>query len=529
MPRPLGALIVEDSEDDAILLVRELRRGGYTVASERVDTAAAMRAALCSREWDLVIADYQMPHFSGLAALEMLKDSGLDLPFIIVSGAIGEDLAVEAMRRGAHDYMMKGRLARLVPAVERELREADVRRQRRKAEEAQAQLQEQLHQAQKMEAVGQLAAGLGHDFGNLLTMIQACVWRARTSLHDAQAAGKALDAVEDAARQAGGIVQSLLTFSCRAKPGRQPVNLCAIMDESAYLLRHTLPSMVKIASNPGDQPMWINGDPVQVEQVLLNLGINARDAMPNGGTLELSLAPASRAEVGRLPSAREDHPRFARLVVRDTGTGIPPEIRPRIFEPYFTTKARGQGAGLGLSIVHGIVQDLGGRIDVRSQSGEGTSFTILLPCIEPPAEPVEQTTPDLAIKGTQGQTVLVVDRNPHSRGIMGATLRLLGCEVMQAADEPAMEAYCDELRDRLRLIVVDADTCERPRARFVDRIRGLGIAAPVVITGDQAAPGMEEEQGMEANVFLLRCPFGMPELSETVCRALGITDQGPVT
>jgi len=136
MSRPLRVLIVEDSEDDTLLLVRELRRGGYDPTFERVDTPAAMNAALEQHKWDIVIADYVMPHFSGPAALELLKEKGLDLPFIIVSGVIGEETAVAAMTAGAHDYIMKDKLARLIPATERELREAEVRQERKRAEDA---------------------------------------------------------------------------------------------------------------------------------------------------------------------------------------------------------------------------------------------------------------------------------------------------------------------------------------------------------------------------------------------------------
>jgi len=133
---PLRVLIVEDSEDDTILLVRALRRGGYAPVFERVETPAAMTAALNQQKWDIILSDFAMPSFSASAALALLKRSGLDLPFIIVSGAIGEETAVTAMRAGAHDYVMKGKLARLLPAIERELREAEVRREHRQAEEA---------------------------------------------------------------------------------------------------------------------------------------------------------------------------------------------------------------------------------------------------------------------------------------------------------------------------------------------------------------------------------------------------------
>ena len=135
MTKPLRVLVVEDSEDDALLLVRELQRNDYEVECERVETGEAMDAALENQAWDIIIADYSMPHFSGLEALKLLQQSALDLPFIIVSGAIGEDVAVEAMKAGAHDYLIKGNLIRLGPAVERELREAEVRRKRKQAEE----------------------------------------------------------------------------------------------------------------------------------------------------------------------------------------------------------------------------------------------------------------------------------------------------------------------------------------------------------------------------------------------------------
>src|ERR687892_20600 len=136
MHRSFRLPMVEDSEDDALLIVRELRRADYDVTFERVDTPESMAAALAHKSWDLILSDYTMPHFSGVAALELLQTSGLDIPFIIVSGSIGEDLAVDAMKAGAHDYMMKGNVQRLIPSIERELRDAEVRRERKRVAEA---------------------------------------------------------------------------------------------------------------------------------------------------------------------------------------------------------------------------------------------------------------------------------------------------------------------------------------------------------------------------------------------------------
>src|ERR1051326_71051 len=192
MSQPLKILVVEDSEDDTILLLRELRRGDYEPAFERVDTPGAMRAALDRQPWDVVVADFSMPRFNALAALEVLKEKGLDVPFIIVSGTIGEELAVQAMRNGAQDYIMKGNLTRLVPAVQRELREAVERRERKRAEDALRETEEQFRVAREIQqrlfpkvaprfgpfeiaGASAPAEATGGDYFDYLPMADACL------------------------------------------------------------------------------------------------------------------------------------------------------------------------------------------------------------------------------------------------------------------------------------------------------------------------------------------------------------------
>jgi light-regulated signal transduction histidine kinase (bacteriophytochrome) len=377
MPKPLAVLIIEDSEDDAALIVRELRRGGYDVVSERVDTAEGMKAALAGRKWDVVVADYQMPRFSGLVALRLLKDSGIDLPFIIVSGAIGEEMGIEAMRCGAHDYLMKGKLARLMPAVERELREAEVRRQRRQAEEnlhrAHAELEQRvkdrtLELARSNKDLEQFASVCSHDLQEPLRMITwhlQLLERRYKSRLDADADEFIGFAVEGAMRM-HQLIADLLAYARVGSRGGDLVRTDAgqCLETALANLQTSIEQSGAAVSHDPLPIVW--ADTTQLAQLLQNL-------ISNG------LKYRSR-EPPRIHVAVEKVADKWQFSVRDNGIGIEPQYFDRIFVIFqrLHTRSEYPGTGIGLAICKRIVERHNGRIWLESEPGKGTTFHFTL-------------------------------------------------------------------------------------------------------------------------------------------------------
>ena len=447
MNRALRALIVEDCETDADLLLAELARIGYDVTHERVQTAETMRAALENATWDVVLSEYSLPTFSGPAALEVLKATGHDLPFIIISGMIGEEVAVSALKSGAHDFLVKGRLARLLPALERELRDVAARREH-------LQLEEQLRQARKMEAIGQLAGGIAHDFNNLLTAILGYSELLRDRLAEVPAAVADLEEITKAGQRAASLTQQLLAFSRKQLLEPQVLDLNQVVAEIEKMLRRIIGEDVRLETTPSQTSARVRVDRSQIDQVLLNLAVNARDAMPRGGTLTIQTGFAAPPDTLVPHGAPSPTDGWVSLVIRDTGTGIPPEVQARMFEPFFTTKGLGKGTGLGLSTVFGIVTQSGGYIGVNSQLGRGTTFTIYVPAVRDAVEPVASSRGDVdSSVGTE--TILVVEDDAGIRELVRKVLSGRGYTVLEAANGTDAVAMADQNDGVIHLLLTD--------------------------------------------------------------------------
>jgi signal transduction histidine kinase len=500
IPKTIRVLLVEDSKDDADLLLHELTRGGYDVVAERVETADAMRAALQRGSWNVVVSDYSMPTFSAPEALQVLHESKQDLPFIIVSGTIGEEAAVAALKAGASDFLVKGKLARLIPALERELHEAVLRSER-------TTLEGQLRQSQKMEGIGRLAGGIAHDFNNLLTAI---LGYSEMLLADmASDAPERLDVeeIKNAGERAAGLTKQLLAFSRQQVLEPHVLNLNDIIVNIEKLLRRVIGEDIELSIELDRDVKPVRVDPGQMEQVLMNLAVNARDAMPTGGRLTVRTEFALLAQAHQLQDAVLDKGEYVLVTVSDTGSGIPAEIIARIFEPFFTTKEPGKGTGLGLSTVYGIVKQSGGAVFVNSEDQRGTEFGMYFPCIDAPVETTAPAHVDIPVSVAGSETVLLVDDEPGIRDLLRKVLEGSGYRVLSAANGADALSLVGAYTAPIHLVITDVVMPQVGGRDLVARLASMGMTVPVLFVSGYLDLSHLEMFALPADQAHLRKPF----------------------
>jgi two-component system, cell cycle sensor histidine kinase and response regulator CckA len=588
MNRTLRILHLEDDARDAELVAATLAAGGVEAEVRRVDARPAFEEALRREEFDLVLSDFSLPSFDGAAALALVRELRPCTPFLLVSGVIGEDAAVESLVGGASDYVLKHRLGRLVPAVRRALAEADDRRARSRAEEAvrasearyrrlfesskdgllvvdadtgrildanpaflalvaytreevagrtvaelgiagdstcaaafeelrardealhddlelrsregeavsvdvvstsyvldgqrviqcstrdireRKRLESQLRLAQKLEAVGQLAGGVAHDFNNILAVMNSYTELAVEQLDAEDPLRDDLEQVLAAGARAAALTRRLLAFSRRQflKPTVLAPN--AVVTGLERMLRRLIGEDIQLELRLDPGLGCVRADPAQLEQVLMNLVVNARDAMPRGGQLVVTTAGArlGEEELKSHPDARPGA--YVVLSVADDGHGIDPAALPHIFEPFFTTKGPGKGTGLGLSTVYGIVKQSGGFVEVGSQLGRGTTFRVHLPRVEAPPTALEATAEAEPAGGTE--TVLVVEDDSGVRRLVHRVLEPAGYTVLSAPSGPDALRLHDRRAGPIHLLLTDVVLPAMDGVAVAERFRAL--------------------------------------------------------
>jgi two-component system, cell cycle sensor histidine kinase and response regulator CckA len=634
MKQPLHILMVEDSALDAELAVRHIEQAGHAVKWERVDDAAAFKAAMELQAWDVILCDHSMPGFSGLDALAILRGSGLDVPFIFVSGTMGEDAAVGAMQAGAQDYVVKGNFKRLVPAIERGLRDAQMRAQKIQAEQmlrlrtsaleaaanavvivqrdgriqwvnpaftsltgysaAEAigqnprllqsgqhdrpfyanlwqtilagrvwrgeminrrkdgslypedqtitpvrnargeithfigikqdvterkRLEEQFLQAQKMEAVGHLASGVAHDFNNILTVILGYADLMEQELKPGDSTGPLVEEVRAAAERAVGLTKQLLIFSRKQK--MQPVVLDPneVLTGMQKMLQRIVDETIELTFTPGPAIGRVKADSGYLGQVVLNLVVNARDAMPNGGKLTIATSNCTLNENSTPTRTGQAAGDYVMLSVSDTGCGITDEVQARMFETFFTTKPEGKGTGLGLATCQTIVQQSGGHIEFDSEVGRGTTFRVYLPRADQPLEFADEPTRGGTLpRGTE--TLLVVEDEPSLRNLTARLLETQGYVVLRAnSGQDGLRVAREHKGPPLRLVVTDVIMPEMGGTMMVERLAATYPDLKILYTSGYTDSGIEAQCQFNSNIAFLAKPYTPVRLTRKV-RAL---------
>ncbi|MCC7350341.1 MAG: response regulator [Phycisphaerales bacterium] len=423
----VNILLIEDDEDDFIItrdLLNEIGPGRYHL--DWVDSVEKGRRQLQAGRHDVYLIDYRIGQSTGLELLREAHDRGVDAPMILLTGASEHEIDVAAMKAGAADYLIKGQIN--APLLERSIRYSmEQARHLRELRDREA----QLLQAQKMEAVGRLAGGVAHDFNNLLTAITGYTELLLSRLGDDNDLSHDVQEIKRAAERAAELTRQLLTFSRKQVILPKVLDLNALVGDVERMLQRLIGEQIRLLTDLDTQPLPILADPSQIEQVVMNLAVNSRDAMPKGGTLTIG---TQRLEAGsdRIPpECRSCNQDMALLSVADTGVGIDPRTMQHIFEPFFTTKDPDKGTGLGLSTVYAVVKQVGGGIQVNSEVGQGTRFDLFVPLaqqavVAPQSKVAEQPRPQI------NATLLLVEDQSIVRKLMRRLLQAEGYTVLEA-------------------------------------------------------------------------------------------------
>lgn len=448
MKSPLHILHLEDDLVDAELVQRTLKTGGIHCEITRVQCHDSFVAALEQGGIDLILSDFSLPDFDGFSAAKIVRARWPALPLILVSGTLGEDVAIDSLKNGATDYVLKERLVRLVPAVRRAMQEVKDRDEHQR-------LEAQIVEAQKMEVVGQLAAGVAHDFNNILAVIMGY---SDITLHEAGISDNVRRHVGEirlAAERAAGLTGQLLVFSRKQKAQPVVLDLNAVIHDMEKMLGRLIDENIELKILPGTSIGRVMADAGRVGQVLMNLAVNARDAMPNGGKLIITTANVTWGEEEAHAQPGTTPGDYVLLSFSDTGMGMSDEVKARMFEPLFTTKPSGKGTGLGLATCHTIVHQSKGHIAVTSELGKGTTFNIYYPQVEQPLNVASRSIQTGPLpRGTE--TLMVVEDEPAVRHLARGVLEALGYQVLSAANgHDALHVVREHSGSPLLLVVTD--------------------------------------------------------------------------
>lgn len=507
-------MVDEDSEDAAFIKSLLDFIPGFKLEFEHAATLKSGMELLFSGGFDLVFLDIRMEPGNGLEMLQAIRGRGIRTPVTILTGIGDEKLAVDLMKAGADDYLVKHDLT--VPNLEKSIRFTLRQHQLEREKEL---LKVELIHAQKMEALGTLAGGLAHDFNNLLTGITGYARIGLLKNRDA-AARKNFDSILTIGNKMAQLVDKILRFAQPMKLGTEFVDFSLVVDDVISILKHTIPKNIRISAKSDKKECMIIANTAEIEQILLNLCVNAVEAMPRGGTLTIRAGKPSPTHALFRKKPKYNPESCCLLEVSDTGSGIPKEYRNRIFDPFFSTKDTPdrRGTGLGLSIVYNTVTSYGGHISFKTRKGSGTTFQVLLPGPERKCS-IERTE-----NGTQiprgSESILIVDDEKHVREVVKESLEWLGYNVFLAGNGKDAVRFLESTGDSVQAILLDILMPEMGGEECLAEIGRIVPGTPVVIFSGHS--NREFASGLidAGAVAFLSKPVGIGELGRTVRQAI---------
>jgi len=390
--------------------------------------------------------------------------------------------------------------------------------ERKRAEEEQSQLREQLHQAQKLESVGRLAGGVAHDFNNLLTVINgySALLLKDLTLHDP--IQEVITEIKKAGQRAEGLVRQLLILSRKEVTQTSEVNLNDVITEAEKMLARVIGEHIRLETDLSPALGYVLADPGELHQILMNLVVNARDAMPGSGTLRIE---TRNVDLGEAEQHAEWKPGpYVQLKVSDTGNGMTEDVMSHLFEPFFTTKKSGEGTGLGLSIVYGIVKQSNGWIRVYSQPGEGTTFRICLPRIHAAVRPQQvPPSPPPSLRGTE--TILLVEDQDQLRKMLGRVLRSYGYRVLETANAGDAQCHSEGHAGPIHLMLTDVVMVGMTGPELAARMKPVRPSMQVIFMSGYPEPAIADRRILELAGSYLPKPFSPDVLAAKVREVLG--------
>lgn len=518
-PNVLSILFVVD-EDEALRVRRallELGPGEPELVHAR--SAAEGRRLAGERRFDLVVVDSRIGEQDGLELVRQLRAAAVETAVLVLTDASGEELAVEVLRAGATDYLKKSGLGG--DALRRSVRYAlDMARQaelRQRAEAALRLREEQMRDAQRLETVATLSSGIAHEFNNLLNVVIGYADMMRRKLPAGDPLHRNVEQILHAGDKAAALTRQLLAFSRTQVLQPTVQDPAQLINDIAPVVRSVMGRRAEIVLEIDPQVGRITADRSQIEHALMNLVVNAKDAMPEGGRLTLEARNAEPDDVRALESDPSlPRGRYVMLAVSDTGTGMTAEVQSRALEPFFTTKGRANARGLGLSTVYGLVRQSNGLLRVESEPGRGTTVAIYLPLVDGAGKP--ETPAPREVRGAS-EVILLVDDDAAMRELLSESLRSAGYSVMAAASGSEALRQAAAKEQPIDLLLTDVMMPGMSGTELAARVRQLRPSARVVYMSGATRDALRQRDQTIDGPFLWK-PFSTEELTHTVRQVL---------